>query len=283
MIKKDLSIMENRYLILIVLYNCNLKNSTTIKSLDSCEDILHTSKVVFWDNSLESQFYEEMSSDFSFEFDYIHTPQNLYLSKIYNNIIQRYSDFNYLIILDQDSIFSIEYFYKIQNASQVNKNINLFLPIIKSHNIIVSPGDYHGYKGAYWKKEMHGKINAKNIIAINSGMVINFDYLKNKFKGYDERLKFYGVDTYFMFQYKTKNKYCYVLDYSFSHDSSLLDQKELFEKKYFRLKDLIYSWKITNDYNRIRLLLIKIYAFYFILKTTIKYKNIKYLRLIIDR
>ena len=68
--------------------------------------------------------------------------------------------------------FSSDFFGKLNSAIMKRPDISLFLPLIRTEQAIVSPGDYKIFKGSYWEKEKYGVINAKNILAINSGMVI---------------------------------------------------------------------------------------------------------------
>ena len=271
--------MPHKYLILVIVYNEKIKDSSTYKSIISTKENLTNSTLIIWDNSKNNQKINNNELCFFKCVQYIHTPNNLSLSKIYNKVIQSNEEYDYMIILDQDSSFSKNYFKQIQNSIKNNSTINLFLPIVKSDTTIVSPGDYKIFKGSYWKKEKYGKIKSKNILAINSGMVINFNYLKKEFKGYDERLRFYGVDTFFMFEYAKSNKYFYVLDYTFNHESALLNNKENIDKKIFRLTDLFYSWKITNEYKKYNLFFIKIYITFKIVKLVLKNKNLNYFKL----
>lgn len=274
--------MTTKYLILIVIYNQKLDKSPSYQSILDSMEYFKKSKLIIWDNSQENQKINIDTINFFNQVEYIHTPENLSLSKIYNKVIQLNNGFDYMIILDQDSSFSKDYLLEIEKSINKNKDINLFLPIVKSNNTIVSPGDYKIFKGSYWRKEIYGKINSKNILAINSGMVINFNYFKHTFVGYDERLNFYGVDTYFMFEYAKQNEYCYVLDYTFYHESALLDEDEDINKKLFRLKDLFYSWKITNENHIFNLFFVNIYILFKVLKLAIKHKDNTYFKLLKD-
>jgi hypothetical protein len=270
----------SKFLILIVLYECKVKESLSYISLLKSPEYLSNSKLILWDNSPSIQSVDTDNISFLQYAEYIHAPENMSLSKIYNRVIQANKDYNYMIILDQDSSFSNEYFQKLNSAIIKHPSINLFLPLIKSEQTIVSPGDYKIFKGSYWKKEKYGIIDAKNILAINSGMAINFNYLKNIYKGYDERLRFYGTDTFFMFEYSKDNNVLFVIDYVFKHASALLDRDESIDKQIIRLNDLFFSWKITNEHKKVNLILINIFILIKTLKLVIKYKNLKYFELL---
>tara|TARA_X000000368_G_scaffold418501_1_gene418452 strand:+ start:3174 stop:4007 length:834 start_codon:yes stop_codon:yes gene_type:complete len=270
----------NKFLILIVLYECKVKDSLSYTSLLKSSEYLSDSKLILWDNSSSIQSIDTDDISFFQDIKYIHTPENISLSKIYNRVIQENKGYDYMILLDQDSSFSSDYLEKLNSAIIKNPSINLFLPLIKSQQTIVSPGNYKIFKGSYWRKEKYGIIDSEDILAINSGMVINFNYLKNTYKGYDERLRFYGTDTFFMFEYSKDNNVLFVIDYVFKHASALLESSENIEKQMIRLNDLFFSWKITNEGKRFTLILINLYILIRIFKLVIKYKNISYVRLL---
>ena len=270
----------SRFLILVVLYKCKVKESLSYISLLKSSEYLNNSKLILWDNSPEIRSVEIHNLGFMKNIEYIHTPENMALSKIYNYVIQEHEQYDYMIILDQDSSFSSKYIVKLNTAILKHPAVNLFLPLIKSEQTIISPGDYKIFKGSYWKKEKYGVIDAKNILAINSGMVINFNYLKNIYTGYDERLKFYGTDTSFMVTYSKDNNLLFVIDYVMKHDSALLDEDEDINKKIIRLNDLFFSWKIINEHKIFNLILINIYILIKIFNLVVKYKNLNYFRLL---
>ena len=270
----------SRFLILIVLYECKVKESLSYLSLLKSLEHLSNSKLILWDNSPSIQSIDTDNISFLQYVEYIHTPENMSLSKIYNRVIQENEEYDYMIILDQDSSFSSDYLEKLNSAIIKQPSINLFLPLIKSEQTIVSPGDYKIFKGSYWKKERYGIIDAKNILAINSGMVINFNYLKNIYKGYNERLRFYGTDTSFMLEYADDNDSLFVIDYVFKHKSALLDRDENFNKKIIRLNDLFFSWRIIHEHKKFNLILINIFILIKTFKLVIKYRNVKYFELL---
>lgn len=257
-----------------------MKDSLSYISLLKSSEYLCNSKLILWDNSPETQSVDLDNLGFIKNIEYIHTPENMSLSKIYNCVIQEHEQFDYMIILDQDSSFSSKYIVKLISAILKHPGVNLFLPIVKSEQTIVSPGDYKIFKGSYWEKEKYGVINAKNILAINSGMVINFNYLKNIYKGYDERLRFYGTDTSFMLKYPEDNNFLFVINYVFKHKSALLDRDENLNQQIIRLNDLFFSWRIIHEHKKFNLILINIYILIRIFKLVVKYKNVKYFELL---
>lgn len=207
---------------------------------------------------------------------YVHTPDNLPLSKIYNSIIEHHRQGNYFIIFDQDSTFDIEYFTTLEAAIYANQDINLFLPYVVHKGLIVSPGDYKIIKGKYWKQINTGRIQARNKAAISSGMVISFRYLNTTFKGYDERLTLYGIDTYFMLQYALSNKYFFVLDYKLKHSLSIFENEDV-ETVLKRFKNKKKCFAILHEKPFTKFLIVKSYIYYLSLKMAILYRDVRFL------
>ena len=188
------------FFILIVIYNKGPKESSTIVSLSETDDRLKASmRCLVCDNS-KNEFDDVQKKELDclldgIEHQYIYNEsKNKPLSVIYNETIKKLRSDEYLIILDDDSVFGSDLFEKSSVAINENKDIDLFLPIICDNGTVVSPAVLKGFKGHYIKNIKTGRINCKNITAINSGMIIKAKYLKEGFEGYDERIKFYFTD-----------------------------------------------------------------------------------------
>lgn len=268
-------------LILIVIYNTNITKSETFKSLIDSKDYLFESDLFIWDNSPISQdvsilntFFEENTNIL-----YEHHPENLPLSKAYNKVINKFKndEYDFLVLLDQDSSFRKELFIKLHNTFQVNKEINLFLPIIKFKNRVVSPTKKYFLKGFYFKGKPFGIQKARNISAINSGMIISFKFLKEKYKGYDERLKFYGTDDYFMMQYCKNENELYILDYEFEHDLTLSTLNNSSDKLVNSYHQMLEAWNILYS-DTVFKYIVSLYAMIHSIYTAIKYKNKDFLK-----
>lgn len=232
----------NSLLILIVLYKQSLDESLTVQSLLKIKNIANNSKLVIWDNSPEPQTEDaiiKINKILNYEVLYINTPENVPLSKVYNTVINKNPYYDFLLLFDQDSFFTEEYFQKLNKYSEENKDINLFLPLIKHNSFIISPGAFKYFKGKFWKKEKLGRLEAENILAIASGMAIRMSYL-SKFGNFDERLNLYGIDTNFMIRYWKQNKWLYVFNPVFKHDLSDFNKESKYIKN-LRFKDKIMA------------------------------------------
>lgn len=265
-------------LVLIVTYNVPLMESATIKSLIDSIDEIKDYSIFIWDNSENESKHEELKNIFEsngVNLIYEHHPENMPLSRLYNNIIFRYKDkFDYLFLLDHDSSFDGGFFSEVRDKKE--KGINLFLPIIKYKDTIVSPTKKFFLKGFYFKRKPYGIQRASNISAINSGMVISFDFLKKSFIGYDERLKFYGTDDYFMMEYCKYENELFILNYEFEHDLTLSTLNPSSDQLVNSYKQMLDAWDLIYSKSSLRYL-VKLYRVIHSTYTAIKYKNKNFL------
>lgn len=269
------------YLILVVVYNIDAIESETINSLVNSSQYINNSSVIVWDNSTNAQ--KAGSIKWIFErikhVEYIHKPENIPLSKVYNEVINKHSnvDYDYLILFDQDSTFTSDFFYQLNKSIDEFLNVSLFLPIVISDNNIVSPANLFLFKGNYWKSKKLGLVEAKNKAAINSGMVISFEYLKNRFVGYDERFLFYGTDTYFMKTYAKDNDCFCVFDGEILHHLAYCDNSnvdEIIKRHPENMKAVL----LLNSDNFAMKVLTKFYLFLFSIKQSFKFRDIRFFK-----
>lgn len=270
-----------KLVVLIVLYKKKITDSETIQSLIKLIGCNESFKVVIWDNSPEILSNDEKKVLYcSFKnIEYKHSPENFSLAKIYNIIIKDNQKADILLLFDQDSIITEEYFQLLKVAISQYPEINLFLPLVKQNDQVVSPGDFKFIKGKYWVKERYGIIEAKNKLAIASGMAIRFSYLiGNEFSGFDERLKLYGIDSQFMLHYQKYNTCFFVISYILKHNLSFYEDEDV-QMKIIRFHDFKYSSRtIVKSFSFIRLLLLNVLLFYNSICFSIKYRNIEFMK-----
>ncbi len=273
--------MKPKFVILVVIYKQTLNNCKTITSLKSCFSALQrfNTNLVIWDNSENDDnriFLDELKNNFH-EIDYINTPENTSLSVVYNKTIKANINADYILLLDQDSLFGnnfIDIFYSALNEYSDN---DLFLPIVKSGNTIVSPGNYFFVKGRFWKKVKNGLLPCKNTVAILSGMIIRLNFFReNNNALFDERLRFYGIDTSFMLKYQKLKRNLVVLDYVIAHDSQLLNFSDT-EIALERFRILKSSWAVIHSDNILKMFFSKTYTFYVSLKYAMKFHDVRFL------
>lgn len=271
---------ELTYLILVVIYGIDLKASETINSLVLSHSCLDMARVIIWDNSTISQQLTsiEWATDKIKNYEYIHRPENTPLSRVYNEVIGIYGrGFKYLMLFDQDSNFKPDFFYQLNESIMKFKDVPLFLPIVISSNQIVSPADLFMFKGNYWRSRKTGLIESKYKAAINSGMVISFEYLVNHFVGYDERLKFYGTDTFFMKMYSKDNDFFCVFNTEVQHHLAYNDGSNV-EGIVRRHSENMRAVYLLNCDTLLIGTLTSLYLIVFSIKQSIKYRDARFLR-----
>lgn len=272
------------FFILIVIYNKNPEESSTIVSLSNVDDRFKANmRCLVCDNSKkEFDDAQKVKLDCLLkgtDYQYEHNDgRNKPLSEIYNETIKKLRSEEYLIILDDDSVFDSELFEKCSCAIIENRDIDLFLPVIYDRCTAVSPAVLKGFKGHYIKNIKTGRIKCKNITAINSGMIIKAKYLKERFEGYDERIKFYFTDNDFMSKYDLTHKELFVLDYRMDHTLNFYMRGESFEKKKNRFRDLRRSYLILmRRKGLVFYLLTQIYLFVYSIKFSLQQRDIRFI------
>ncbi|PHX05720.1 glycosyltransferase [Vibrio splendidus] len=271
--------MKPKLLILVVNYNLDLKLSATINSLIKSRDILSSSDVLIWENGpiSSSNSSVEFLNTTGVNFHYRFSRENKGLSYIYNTVIREYvSNYDYLVILDNDSIFDSEFFSSINKAISYDPEINLLVPLIKHEEKLISPSNLNFIFMERWQSDEVGKISSVDRFAINSGMVIKSSFLLNEFPGYNELIKFYGTDDDFFNKYSKINKYFYVLDYVFSHDFSMFSEQTL-DKELFRFKERCTAYRYVYSSSFLKGAFLKVYLFLVALKLAFKFRSLRFL------
>lgn len=268
---------------LVVLYKKKPSESETFRSLQNCKDLLKGNCITYlWDNSpvpLSSNEIMGITTDNpELAINYIANTSNTYLSVIYNKIIKLCSRDGFLVILDHDSSFDSSYIKAIirETGNPQNLDINLFLPLIMSSNRIFSPStEYFRLISKLWNTPKLGRVSVDNMQAINSGMVIKTNYLKDDFPGYDEHLKFYVTDLDFMYKYRSQNKDVFVLDARIDHTLNFYEENN--DSKARRFKEQRASNLYLSKKQGIFLFFFQLFRYVYVtLKFCLKYQTLRF-------
>lgn len=234
--------------ILVVLYDKEIDHSLTIRSLYK---INHDFNLVIYNNgpkpvSFENNFFsysDKKNSNVKIVQDLKNSP----LSVIYNNFLEGYffdvADFN--IILDDDSNLPINYF------ENLNKNIDVYLPIIKNKNGKVFYPSINGKAVSSLVQVNKGDI----VFSIGSGLIISKHLIEvfchHKIKIFNERFSLYGVDfSFFRNVIHLKKLGCHVnfaIKSFLIHDLSYDGREMSFFRDKERKLDFILSYKIYSE------------------------------------
>lgn len=263
--------------ILVVIYKKTfLESETLVKIADiSKSGILKPSRLIIWDNSPQKVDETEilLLENYFFEMVLVHTPQNLSLSKIYNNVIENHLKINdYLVLLDHDTRVTHEYFKEVIDEVSGVGAPDLLLPKIVVNSKIESPAYQYILFSKRWKFDSSGIYDSNNVTAINSGMVISGKFLLSGFK-YDERLSFYGTDSYLMYNYNLFCNKFYLLDASIQHDLNLQSNPSVVQKvKIF--KEIKAANEIIYSRNIFYAILLRVNNLIVAAKYSIKYRSL---------
>ncbi|WP_312357409.1 glycosyltransferase [Empedobacter sp.] len=175
--KSDIFISHGLFVVL-VLYNTNLKDSETYKSIVQNNKVIKL-KGIIYDNSQTQQNIEGFQN--LGEFEYVHNENNPGLAFAYNYALKLALEkrCKWLLLLDQDTFFTEEYFDNLNSDS--NSDVVAYTPIVKSFNnkqSFISPSVL--YLGGF--RPIRNKIlgiQKSHISGINSGTIINCNFMES--------------------------------------------------------------------------------------------------------
>ena len=203
----------------LVLYKTRLEDSETFVSLS---DSLKSSKlimdIVVYDNSPTPMVTAPECINDSWTIHYIHDETNPGVSKAYNEGIRIAQKLNkeWVLLLDQDTIFPGDAITRYFRAIHKYKGRFLFAPILKSGNKIWSPCRYFLKRGFHLNSVDIGISSIKNTSLLNSGMLLHTSIFE-KTGMFNEKLKLYFSDFYFIEQYREHFSDFVVIDLLCAH------------------------------------------------------------------
>lgn len=251
-------------LYLTVLYKTKYSESQTLRSFaDLNFGDNKNNFFVVWDNSPENMATLQELKDFlqTENVEYIHTPENTALSKVYNVCLEKYSGFDFFIIFDQDSkIIRKDFDSYLEKTILENPDVNIFLPQIYSNGKLYSPGKFWIFKGFHYKKLPVGVHKDKLYTAIMSGTCVRISFLKENKISFNEELSLYGIDTCFFYDVRKIDSTFYVLNEKLGHDLSESVLKDLEKKK--RTFNYLEACKKTAGKNYFYIFLISLYEIF---------------------
>jgi predicted glycosyltransferase involved in capsule biosynthesis len=227
--------------IVLVLYRQKLENSLSYKTLCEFISILSCNyELLIYNNSSEICIEENPS------YIVVNSKQNVMLAGAYNYALQRAITYNreWLLLLDQDTYLSKEYFEQI-NKALLYKNIVAIIPKLFSGQIHLSPKSYYPLFGP-WIKMINinkgGVIKNKTIQAFNTSALISVDTLR-KIGGFPAHFPLDGLDTYVFYRFGKSKEQFYLMDVDLQHDLSVLDyQNKMTIQRYFSIIDSEYRF-----------------------------------------
>lgn len=232
------------FLFIVVIYNKQLRDSITLRTLLNAPTNAHQKNIIIWNNgpfSVEDEFNVQYKTE---NCQLIETLENTPLSLIYNQCINQNLSHDYFIIFDDDTELTTSYFEALENLNHAD----LLLPhIIDEHTKKnVAPTD----NGKLIT--IDGEISLKKPGSVSSGIVISqnlINLIKKYYKNtvFDENFALYGIDSTFLMRVKKINRrekikaiskgiLIHSLSYSLKEDQKV---------KSFRQKEMSYDIALT--------------------------------------
>lgn len=253
--------------IVIVLYNCQIEDSKTIKSLllNFANNTIALSdfKIVIYDNSLTEQTIPDGKLP---NCKYFHNPNNEGLAVAYNFALKvsKEESCDWLLLLDQDSSLPKDFIIALfKNLRSISKYPNIFAVVPKMC-----------YNGHFFSPSkvifggIHRPINMQTsglcpfeVFAIGSGSALKISFFQ-KIGGFND---FFWLDCLDRWIYYVINKYggkVFITDIIIEHELSVMDYSKFVDEKrysnimtyetYFmqlyksKLENLVYYFRLIK-------------------------------------
>lgn len=215
--------------IVMVLYKTRLEDSLTYKAVKRNLDKLKTlgTKILIYNNSPEIDV--PLSDEYL-----VYTPtENLMLAGAYNYALEQAncSNSKWLLLLDQDTELTKEYFDELTNflINPDSENYDVVVPILKKDNIILSPEVYKknypfGTSRKITTNTDISKIKKNEIFAaFNSSTLLRVDLLK-MIGGFGNEFPLDMLDHYYFYKLNQVGARFYVMHATFQQNLSVLDK-----------------------------------------------------------
>ncbi|MFD0939084.1 glycosyltransferase family protein [Pedobacter boryungensis] len=244
MIKKNIPTVEfNAFLdslvVTLVLFKTNLYETSAYITLNkSAKEIAADANFdcYVFDNSPEPNF-NDISRLTLDKIKYKYDSSNPGLSKPSNEAAQmgKNAHKKWILFTNPDTSYPLNYFEELFHSVSSNNNIELFVPILKSNEVIVSPAKYTFFIGSSPDSVNPGINNLEKKLILYSGMFITLTAFF-KSGGFNDKIKLDFMDCYFSENYKRKYPTFYLLNVNCEHDLSSFEknvQKVLNRFKYY--------------------------------------------------
>ena len=181
--------------------------------------------IVVYDNSPTSMVTQSDCISDNWRIHYIHDKTNPGVSKAYNEGFKITKKLNkkWVLLLDQDTTFPRDAIPRYFQAVCKYKENFLFVPTLKSGNKIWSPCRYFLKRGFPLKVVNIGINPIKNASLLNSGMLLHIS-LFQKTGPFNEKIKLYFSDFYFVEQYRKHFTDFVVIDLVCTHGISTITE-----------------------------------------------------------
>ncbi len=248
---------ENGIAIVIVLYKTSLELSMTYKTLKLFISNINTNFEIIIYNNSDTETISENSN-----YQVVTSQKNDKLSGPYNYTLKFAKEHNlkWILLLDQDTEITKEYFVKLADFLCMEKDSDLVavVPFLKENSKVLSPQKINNF--GWWQRKIvtpgyqTGRVTAFNSLSLLDvefmlsigGFNIEYplDMLDHWYylQIYNQRKKVYVLDTYIEHQLSLSN---YENNVSFERHRSLLKAEKGFTKELGITHYLSYKIRLT--------------------------------------
>lgn len=195
---------KDKILFVLVVYNCKIEESLSFKTLVKGGE---EANLFVYDNSPIIQ-----NTDLHVA-EYVHDTCNGGLGKAYNAACRfaLENGYEWLLLLDQDTIFPKKALESYRRALEIRPDINMIVPRLKvADGRYMSPTHYFMKTSKLQREVPVGCVRFTEVYPINSGMLVNVDSFRSV-GGYEETVWLDFSDICFIEKYKCKYSEFYIL------------------------------------------------------------------------
>ncbi|TAA44276.1 glycosyltransferase [Pseudoxanthomonas winnipegensis] len=249
--------------VFVVLYRRKIAESETVQSLlrstTACTQL--QLRVQLWDNSPEADAQAVILAP---DWRYSWNGHNAPLSVAYNAMLLHAAS-PYVLVFDQDSRFEPDFLDALCAAMRAVP-ADMYVPRIAHQGRVISPCRLRWIKGAALPGVTPGTVLPRCFTAMMSGLCISQRFLWSLGPApFDERLRFYGIDTRLCRELNLRGGRAYVHRGTLDHDSALRDRRD--PEQYVQRKIwLMRSWRHVFDRNRLERLGVHLYIAWTVLR-----------------
>lgn len=246
--------MESKITAIVVIFNKTISQSITcqrIKAMDRNIDVL----VV--DNSEISNSNEIVCKELGFR--YLSMNGNKGLSKAYNAAVDHSKNTDVIVLFDDDTEITEEYFQILDKALKKYPDVDIFAPIIRGQdNVIYSPNEFNFLRNHFILSPAQ-EISQRSFNAIASCLAIRIKVFDNY--RFNEKLFVDQVDQYFFCEQRKLDRKFGKLDIevrqNFHQRGTTLTPKDGWRRLRLRIVDIFRHARLVGSRKYIFLALVK--------------------------
>lgn len=228
--------------IVLVIYKERLEHSSSFQSVIANSQLLASQDVnlVIYDNSPEAQPLPPSAQEFAIH--YHHDPRNPGLAAAYNYALQRARDEDqeWLLLLDQDTHLTSEYFREmVELPGALTADCVCIAPLVSDGREQISPMD--NTRVRFTAEGIQSGYRDRHITAINSGACWRIEWL-NAIGGFNADFPLDYLDHWACHRALSDGKRFYVMSSQLRQSLSISDHNQVSEARYCSIYESEYRF-----------------------------------------